>query len=126
LQPGSLCALGLKSKQTKHMKKTLLTLLSIAASTALAADVTSTTTTTTTTSSGTISEYAPGKTFILKEESGPMTYRYGRSVTYVTKSGKKLSDDDVKARIKVGRRASVHWDKDGEHRVINRVEIDDD
>jgi hypothetical protein len=108
------------------MKNTLLTLLSIAASTALAADVTSTTTTTTTHSSGTITEYAPGTTFILKESSGPVTYRYGKSVTYVTKSGKTLTDADVKARIKIGRAARVEFDKDGEHRVIKRVEIDDD
>lgn len=109
------------------MKNTLLTLLSIAASTALAADVTSTTTTTTTTTgSGTITEYAPGKTFILKESSGPVTYRYGKSVTYVTKGGKTLSEADVKARIKVGRAARVEFDKDGDHRVIKRVEIDDD
>ena len=83
------------------------------------------TTTKTTTSSGTITEYTPGSTFIVKETSGPVTYRYGKSVTYVTKSGKTLSDDDVKVRIKVGAPVHVHYTTDGDARVISRVEVDD-
>jgi hypothetical protein len=85
-----------------------------------------TTTTTTTTSTGTISEYAPNKTFIVKETSGPVTYRYGKKVTYVTKKGTTLSDDEVRTRIKVGLPVTVHYLKEGEARVINRIEIDDD
>lgn len=89
------------------------------------ADGSRTTTTKTTTSSGTITEYTPGSTFIVKETSGPVTYRYGKSVTYVTKSGKTLSDDDVKVRVKVGAPVHVHYTTDGDARVISRVEIDD-
>ena len=107
------------------MKKVLIPVLALCASVAIAADVTETTTTKTTTSTGTISEYSPGKTFIVKETAGPMTYRYGKTVTYVTKSGKKLTDDDVRARIKIGIPVSVHYATEGEARVINRVEIDD-
>ncbi|MDB6138744.1 MAG: hypothetical protein JWO94_1816 [Verrucomicrobiaceae bacterium] len=81
--------------------------------------------TTTTTSSGTISEYSPGSSFIVKESSGPVTYRYGKKVTYVTKAGKELSDDDVKMRIKVGAPVHVHYMKDGDARVISRVEVDE-
>lgn len=105
------------------MKKLLLTILSATAAAAMAADVE--TTTTTTTSTGTISEYSPGSTFIVKETSGPVTYRYGKTVTYVTKSGKKLSDDEVRTRIKIGAPVSVHYIKEGDARVISRVEIDD-
>ena len=54
-----------------------------------------------------------------------MTYRYGKTVTYVTKSGKTLSEADVKTRIKVGAPVSVHYVTEGDSRVINRVEIDD-
>lgn len=81
---------------------------------------------TTTTGSGTITTYEPGSTFVVKESSGPVTYSYGKSVTYVTRSGKVLTDADVKTRIKVGVPVKVHYDKDGDHRVIKKVEVDDD
>lgn len=87
---------------------------------------TSTTTTKTTTSSGTIHEYAPGSTFVVKETSGPVKYRYGKKVTYVTKKGKALTDDEVKLRVKVGSPVSVHYMTEGNDRVIERIEIDDD
>jgi hypothetical protein len=90
----------------------------------LAAETT-TTTTSTTTSTGTISEYTPGSTFVVKETGGPVKYRYGKKVTYVTKSGKTLSDADVRTRIKVGAPVSVHYSTEGEDRVISKVEIDD-
>jgi hypothetical protein len=62
----------------------------------------------------------------VKESSGPVTYRYGKKVTYVTKKGKTLSDDEVRTRIKVGAPVSVHYSSEGDARVIDRVEIDDD
>lgn len=109
----------------------------IASSVALAADPVTTKTTTTkpdgstetsiktTTGSGTITEYVPGTTFIVKETSGPVTYRYGKTVTYVTKSGTTLTEEAMKTRIKVGLPVSVQYITDGDHRVINRVVIDD-
>lgn len=108
------------------MKKIIIPILALCASAAIAADEVSTTTTKTTTSRGTISEYTPGTTFIVKETSGPVTYRYGKAVTYVTKSGKTLTEADVKTRIKVGVPISVHYATEGEHRVVNRVELDED
>ena len=32
--------------------------------------------------------FTPGSTIVLKETSGPRHYRFGKSVTYVTRSGK--------------------------------------
>lgn len=99
------------------------------------AQSTSTTTTTTagggtatsvTTSSGTLHEYTPGTTFIVKETSGPVAYKYAKTVTYVTKSGKTLTEDQVKARIKVGVPVRIAFDTEGDVRYVNRVEIDDD
>lgn len=118
----------IKIERTNHMKKILIPILAVFSAAAIAADVekTTTTTTTTTTGAGTITEYSPGTSFVVKESSGPVTYRYGKSVTYVTKSGKKLSDEDVKTRIKVGIPVHVHYNTEGEHRVINRVELDED
>jgi hypothetical protein len=109
------------------MKKILLPLaFGIISAMAFAAEETTTTTTKTTTSTGTISEYAPGTTFVVKETSGPVKYRYGKKVTYVTKSGKTLSDADVRTRIKVGAPVSVHYTTEGQDRIISRVEVEED
>ena len=51
----------------------------------------------TTTGTGTITEYVPGTTFIMKEVTGPVTYLYGKTVAYVTKSGKVITQEDVQA-----------------------------
>ena len=108
------------------MKKCLIPILALFTSAVIAADVTETTTTKTTTSTGTLSEYEPTKTFIVKEKSGPVTYRYGKTVSYVTKKGRVLKEDEVRTRIKVGVPVSVHYVTEGDNRVINRVEVDDD
>ena len=110
------------------MKKTLIPFLcTILASAAIAADEKSTTTTTTTTyGDGTISEYVPGKTFIVKEKSGAVNYRYGKKVTYVTRHGRELSDEDVRTRVKIGLPVHVYYDTEGSDRVISRVEVEGD
>lgn len=110
----------------KTMKKTMLSILcaGIASAIAVGAEV-STTTTTTTTGTGVIEEYTPGTTFIVKEKAGPVKYRYGKKVTYVTRSGKALTDDEVRTRIRIGSPVSVHYATEGDAKVINRVEIDD-
>jgi hypothetical protein len=105
------------------MKKHLLTILAVSASTLIAAEVVTTKTTTTT---GTVSEFAPGRTFIVKETAGPVTYRYGKTVAYVTKAGKPLSDEEVRTRIRVGLPVSVQYTTEGDARVVSRVIIDDD
>lgn len=111
------------------MKTILLTLacVAFAAMPAIGDDEKKTTTTTTTysTGTGTITEYTPGSAFVVKETSGPVTYKYGEKVTYVTKSGTVLTDEQVKTRIKVGVPVTVHYAPQGETRVINKVEIDD-
>ena len=108
------------------MKKIIIPFLVLCVSAAIAADAVETTTTKTTTTTGTLHEYAPGKTFIVKETTGPMTYRYGTKVSYVTKKGTILTEDQVRTRIKVGIPVSVHYYADGDNRVISRVEVDDD
>ena len=86
---------------------------------------TTTTKTTTTTSTGTLTEYSPGTTFIVKESSGPVTYRYGKKVVYVTKSGKEIPEAELKTRIRVGSPVSVEYATEGDARIVNRVVIDD-
>ena len=105
------------------MKKTLIALVVAAASPAAFAQ---TTVTTTTIGTGTITEYAPGSALVVKESSGPVTYRYSDSVTYVTKKGRVLTADEVRARMRVGAPVSVTYATEGSDRVVNRIEVDDD
>ena len=109
----------------------------LASSAVMAQDSTTTKTTTvrpdgssqtkveTTTGSGTLTEYVPGSTFILKETSGPVTYTYGKQVAYVTRGGQVISENDMKTRIRVGVPVSVQYVTEGSNRVISRVVVDD-
>jgi hypothetical protein len=101
------------------------TLLSIACAMVVSVAFADETTTKITTSTGTIHEYVPGTTFVVKESTGPVTYKYGKKTTYVTKSGKVLTEEDVKTRVKVGVPVTVHYGSEGETRIINKIEIDD-
>jgi hypothetical protein len=85
-----------------------------------------TTTTTTTEGNGTITEYTPGNVIVLKETSGPRTYHFGKSVTYVTRSGKVLDEDVVKTRVKVGAPVRVHYVGTGDNVMVDRVIVDED
>jgi hypothetical protein len=109
--------------------KTLPLILSCAllgAALAVSADDKKVTTTTTTTyGSGTITEYVPGSTFIVKEESGPVTYQYGDSVTYVTSSGAVIPEAEIRTRIAAGTPVKVFYTSKGDQRVISRVVVRD-
>ena len=85
-----------------------------------------TTTTTTTEGGGTITEFTPGSAIVLKETSGPRRYRFGKTVTYVTKSGKTLDEDTVKTRIRVGVPVHVHYVGSGDEMMVDRVVLDED
>src|SRR6478672_6737521 len=108
------------------MKKTFLSIALAVAAPFAWAQTSSTTTTTTTESDGTITEYTPGSVITLKETSGPRRYRFGKTVTYVTKSGKTLDEETVKTRIKVGIPVHVHYTGEGENMMVDRVILDED
>ncbi len=109
------------------MKKVLLSIaLAVVAPFAWAQVSETTTTTTTTEGSGTITEYTPGSAIVLKETSGPRTYRFGKTVTYVTRSGKVLDEDIVRTRVKVGVPVRVHYVGTGDNMMVDRVIIDED
>ena len=104
------------------MKKLLLiTALAIASPFAWGQVSETTTTTTTTNNSGTITEFTPGSVIVLKETNGPMRYRFGKTVTYVTRSGRILDENTVRTRIKVGTPVRVHYAGTGENKVVDRV-----
>jgi hypothetical protein len=65
-------------------------------------------------------------TGILREGVGPKSYYFGKTVTYVTRSGKVLDEDAVKRRIKVAVPIQVHYRGEGANRTIDRVILDED
>jgi hypothetical protein len=109
------------------MRKMLLT-IALAVVTPFAwGQVSETTTTTTTTDgNGTITEYTPGSVIVLKESSGPRRYRFGKTVTYVTRSGNVLDEQTVRTRIKVGVPVRVHYVGTGDNLMVDRVILDED
>jgi hypothetical protein len=110
-----------------EMKKTILSIaLAVAAPFAWAQTSSTTTTTTTTEGDGTITEYTPGSIITLRETSGPRHYRFGKTVTYVTKSGRTLDEAAVKTKIKVGVPVHVHYSTEGDNYVVDRVILDED
>ena len=108
------------------MKKLLLSMALAVVAPFAWAQVSETTTTTTTEGSGTITEYNPGSQIVLKETSGPRTYRFGKTVTYVTRSGKVLDPDVVKMKVKVGVPVHVHYAGTGDNVMVDRVIVDED
>ena len=87
---------------------------------------TTTTTATTTEANGTITEYTPGSAIVLKETTGPVRYRFGKSVTYVTRSGRVLDEQMVRTKIKVGVPVRVHFIGTGTNQVVDRVILEED
>src|SRR5215472_9689665 len=111
----------------ENMKKAVLSIgLAVVAPFAWGQVNEATTTTTTTDANGTITEYTPGSAIVLKETSGPVRYRFGNTVTYVTRSGKVLDPDVVKTRVKVGVPVRVHYSGTGDRMVVDRVIVDED
>ena len=115
------------NKKGENMKKLLLSMaLAVVAPFAWAQVSETTTTTTTTEGNGTITEYTPGSQIVLKETSGPRTYRFGKTVTYVTRSGKVLDPDVVKTKVRVGVPVHVHYAGTGDNMMVDRVIVDED
>jgi len=109
------------------MKKTLLSMaLAVVAPFAWGQVSETTTSTTTTEGNGTITEYTPGSVIVLRESSGPRHYRFGKTVTYVTRSGRTLDEDTVRTKVKVGVPVRVHYVGTGDNMMVDRVILDED
>ena len=109
------------------MKKLVLSMaLAVAAPFAWAQVSETTTTTTTTEGNGTITEFSPGNSIVLKESAGPRSYHFGKRVVYVTRSGKELDEDTVRTRVKVGVPVRVHYVTEGDSMLVDRVILDED
>lgn len=101
-------------------------LLGLATLNAQERTTTTTTTQTTTYGDGTITQYVPGTTFVVKETTGPVTYQYGKKVIYETKNGQVISETELPTRVKVGTPVHVYYDMDGNTRVVRRVVVSDE
>src|SRR5437764_14256749 len=108
------------------MKKLIVSMALAVAAPFAWAQVSETTTTTTTEGSGTITEFSPGSTLVLKESAGPRHYRFGKHVTYVTRSGRELDEATVRTRVRVGAPVRVHYVGEGDNMLVDRVTLDED
>ena len=81
------------------------------------------TTTTTTESTGTVTEFTPGHVLFLKTEADqPVRYKFGKTVTYVTSDGKVIEASKIKKDSKV----RVHYLKEGDDMVVDKVIVTQD
>jgi ABC-type transport system substrate-binding protein len=91
---------------------------STTSSTTTTAGGTTETTTTTTETSGTITEFSPGAQIVLSTSSGtPTTYKFSKTVTYVTEDGKVIEPTKIKKNAKV----RVHYIKEGNDQLVDKV-----
>ena len=76
------------------------------------------TTSTTTESTGTVTEFVPGETIVLKTEAAePVHYKFSKEVTYVTAKGRVIDASKIKKDSKV----QVHYIKDGDDMLVDKV-----
>src|SRR3954466_14611969 len=79
-------------------------------------------TTTTTESAGTITEFTPGSSIVLSTGTGePTHYKFSKTVTYVTPSGKVIEASKVRKNSKV----RVHYLKEGNDMLVDKVIVSD-
>jgi hypothetical protein len=115
------------TKKGEIMKKMLLSIaLAVVAPFAWGQVSETTTTTSTTERNGTITDYTPGSVIVLREASGPVSYRFGKTVTYVTRSGRVLDEDTVRTKVRVGVPVRVHYVGAGDDMMVDRVILDED
>lgn len=92
-------------------------------STTVATGSNGTTQTTTTETSGTVTEFTPGSVFILKTEAAePVHYKFAKTVTYVTADGRAIEA----SRIKKDSKVHVHYVRDNDDMLVDRVVVDQD
>ena len=81
------------------------------------------TTTTTTESFGTVTDFTPGQTLVLKTETGePAHYKFSKTVTYQTADGRVIEASKIRKDSKV----RVHYVKDGDDMLVDKVIVTKD
>ena len=87
--------------------------------TTAAAPVT-TTETTTTYSAGTVTTYEPGKTIVVKSDTGPVSFALGTAARIVDGAGKIVT-----APLRAGQKVRVYYTGPTEKRVVERVIVEE-
>jgi len=78
------------------------------------------TATTTTESFGTVTDFRPGETIVLRPETGePTSYKFSKTVTYVTADGCVIDDSKVRKDSKV----RVYYLKSGDDMLVDKVVV---
>ena len=82
---------------------------------------TETTSATTTESTGTVTEFIPGRLVFLKTEAAqPVQYRLSRNVSYVTSDGTVIEALKIRKDSKV----RVHYIKEGNDTLVDKVIVE--
>jgi hypothetical protein len=80
-----------------------------------------TTETTTTYSSGTVTDYEPGKVIVVKDErGGPLRFALGTTARIVDGAGKIIT-----APLRSGQKVKVYYTGAGDTRVVERVQVEE-
>src|SRR6478672_214759 len=80
------------------------------------------TTETTTESLGTVTDFTPGQTIVLKTEAGePAHYKFSKTVTYQTADGRVIQPSQIRKDSKV----RVHYLKSGDDMLVDKVIVTD-
>jgi hypothetical protein len=78
------------------------------------------TTSTITESVGVITEFTPGAKIVLSSGTGePVTYKFGKSVTYMNANGKEINA----SKIRKDRKVRVHYVKEGNDMLVDKVTV---
>src|SRR5882724_6729087 len=95
---------------------------SSSSSTTVATGSNGTTETTTTESLGTVTDFTPGQTIVLKTEAGePAHYKFSKTVTYQTADGRVIEPSKIRKDSKV----RVHYLKSGDDMLVDKVIVTD-
>ena len=90
--------------------------------TATGSNGTTETTTTMTESTGTVTDFTPGQTIVLKTEAGePAHYKFNKTVTYQTADGRVIEASKIRKDSKV----RVHYIKSGDDMLFDKVIVTD-
>ena len=77
---------------------------------------------TTTESLGTVTDFTPGQTIVLKTEAGePAHYKFSKTVTYQTADGRVIEPSQIRKDSKV----RVHYLKSGDDMLVDKVIVTD-
>jgi hypothetical protein len=77
--------------------------------------------TTTTYSAGTVTTYEPGKTIVVKNEQGPVSFALGTAARIVDGAGKIVT-----APLRSGQKVRVYYTGTGQQRVVEHVQVVED